>query len=102
MPPPVMRDDAIATLPEEQHLPIPIVRAQWPAMRKHDRLSLSPVLVENLRAVFGRDSAHIVVSYQAVRRRHRKGTTNHKFVWSAPKLLAESPTPALERKSGSL
>jgi hypothetical protein len=27
-------------------------------MRKHDRLPLSPVLIVNLRAVFGRDSAH--------------------------------------------
>ncbi len=35
MPPPVVRDDAIAVLPEEQHLSVPVVRGQWPAMRKH-------------------------------------------------------------------
>jgi hypothetical protein len=58
MPPPVVRDDAIAMLPKEQHLPVPVIRGQRPAMRKHDRLSLSPVLIVNLRAVFGRDSAH--------------------------------------------
>src|SRR6266404_538440 len=58
VPPPVMRDDAIAMLPKERHLPVPVVRGQWPAMRKHDRVSLSPALIVNLRAVFGRDRAH--------------------------------------------
>jgi hypothetical protein len=58
MPPPVMRDDAIAMLLKEQQLPVPVVRGQWPAVRKHDRLPFSPVLIVNLRAVFGRDSAH--------------------------------------------
>src|ERR1700687_1461246 len=58
MPPPVMRDHAIAALPEKQHLPIPVVPAQWPAMRKHDRPSCAPILIENFRAVFGRNRGH--------------------------------------------
>src|SRR5947209_8923924 len=48
MPAPVMRDDAIAMVQEKHHLRVPIVRSEWPAVRKHDRLSLTPVLVENL------------------------------------------------------
>ena len=56
--PPVVCDDAITMLPKEQHLPVPVVRDLWSAMRKHDRLPLSPVLIVNLRAVFGRDGAH--------------------------------------------
>ncbi len=55
MAPPVVRNDAVAMLPEEQHLPIPVIRGQGPTMRKHDRLALSPILVVDLRAVFGRN-----------------------------------------------
>src|ERR1700736_2329353 len=62
MPPPVVRDDAIATLPEKQHLPVPVVRGQWPAMGKHDRLSFAPILVINLRAVFSCDCCHKISS----------------------------------------
>jgi len=29
---PVMRNDAIAMLPEEQQLAVPIVRGQWPTV----------------------------------------------------------------------
>jgi hypothetical protein len=36
----VMRYDAIAMVEEEQHLRIPVVGRQWPAMTEHDRLTL--------------------------------------------------------------
>src|SRR5580704_12166731 len=55
---PVVRNDAIATLPEEQHLAVPVVRSQRPAMRKHDRLPLAPILVIDLRTVFGCNRCH--------------------------------------------
>src|SRR3981081_1335737 len=49
---PVMRDDSIAALAQKQHLRIPIVGSEWPAMTEDYGLTLSPVLVENLRTVF--------------------------------------------------
>src|SRR5208282_2322005 len=55
---PVVRNDAIAALTEEEHLAVPVVSAQWPAMRKYNGLSGSPILVENLCSVFRRDCRH--------------------------------------------
>src|SRR3989442_2219692 len=58
VPSPVMRDDSIALLAEEQHLSVPIVRSERPAVTEHYGLALSPVLVVNLCAVFCCDSRH--------------------------------------------
>src|SRR5579859_4755436 len=58
VPSPVMRDDSIAMLAEEQHLSVPIVRGERPAVTEHDGLARSPVLVVNLCAVFCGDSGH--------------------------------------------
>src|ERR1700737_2801804 len=58
----VMGYDAIAVTQEEQHLRVPVICRQRPSMTEHDGLTLSPVLVENLNAVFGRDSRHSIVS----------------------------------------
>jgi len=55
---PIVGDDAIAMLAEEQHLSIPVVRGERPAVTEHYRLSLSPVLVVNLRTVFGSNGGH--------------------------------------------
>ena len=63
MTPPVVRDHAIAALPEEQHLPVPVVRGQRPTVREHDWLSRAPVLVVNLCSVFRRDSRHKTLSF---------------------------------------
>jgi len=52
---PVVRDDAIAVHPEEQHLRIPRVGSEWPAVREDDRFSRAPVLVEDVGTVFGRE-----------------------------------------------
>src|SRR5258708_3063105 len=57
---PVVGEHAEAFAEEEQHLRVPIIGRQRPAVAKHDGLPLSPVLIVNLRAVFGSDSAHIL------------------------------------------
>src|SRR6266481_4521081 len=54
----IMGDNPIAMMQEEQHLVIPVVRAERPTMAENYRLSFTPVLVVNLCAVFGRDSGH--------------------------------------------
>ena len=54
----VMGDDAIAMMQEEQHLRVPVIGRQRPAMTEHDRLAGTPVLVEDLDAVFGGDGGH--------------------------------------------
>ena len=58
VPTPVMGDDAVAVLEEEQHLGVPVVGGQWPPVAEHDRLARAPVLVEDLDAVGGGDRAH--------------------------------------------
>src|SRR3984957_11877891 len=44
----VMGDHPIAVMQEEQHLVIPVVRAERPTMAENYRLSFTPVLVVNL------------------------------------------------------
>ena len=56
----VMRDDPVALVQEEQHLVVPVVGAQRPAVVEDDGLTGAPVLVENLSTVLGRDHAHRV------------------------------------------
>src|SRR5216683_1191633 len=58
----VMGDDAIAVTQEEQHLRVPVICRQRPSMAEHDGLTLSPVLVEDLNAVLGRDRRHSIIS----------------------------------------
>src|SRR6266436_4508130 len=58
MPPSVMRDHAIAPLAEEEHLPVPVVRGKRPTMGENDRLTRSPILVINLRAILRCDPCH--------------------------------------------
>ncbi len=49
----VMRDHAVAVLQKVQHLAVPVVRTQRPAVREDDGLAATPVLVEDLGAVAG-------------------------------------------------
>src|SRR5277367_989250 len=51
-------DHAIAVLEEEQHLGIPVVRTERPAVMEYNWLPLAPVFVEDVRAVFGFDHWH--------------------------------------------
>jgi hypothetical protein len=60
---PVMGDDAIAVLEEEQHLGVPVIGRQGPAVAEHNRLTASPVLVEDLCAIGGSDHAHVVLPF---------------------------------------
>src|SRR6266404_3826922 len=54
----VMSYDAIVVLEEEQHLRVPVIGRQRPAMAEYDRLTFPPVLVEDLNAVFCHDHGH--------------------------------------------
>src|SRR5580704_11776516 len=60
---PVMSDDPIAVLTEEQHPRVPAVASERPTMRKEDRLSCSPVVESDPGSVCGRDSAHRAVPF---------------------------------------
>ena len=64
---PVMGDDAIPLLQEEEHLGIPIVAAQRPAVMKHDglRASWAPVLEVDRRSVFRCDTVHRTISFDS-------------------------------------
>jgi hypothetical protein len=65
---PVVGNDAIAVLEEEQHLSVPIIGRQRPAVAEHDGLPFAPVLVEDLDAVFGGDRTHGGISLAVLRR----------------------------------
>src|SRR5262252_10292007 len=68
---PVMRDRAEAVLRQEQHLAVPCVRAQRPAVRERDDRALAPVLVVDFRAVFRGDRAHVCTPFAVPA--HRRG-----------------------------
>src|SRR5688500_15298137 len=63
---PVVGDDAIAVGDEVEHLGVPVIAAQRPAMVENDWLLVlgSPVLEENFGPVFGGDGAHRTFSFQ--------------------------------------
>ena len=63
MTPAIVSDDTIAVAEQVENLGIPLIGAQWPAVVKDDRLSAlgTPVLVENLKAIFGCDARHGIV-----------------------------------------
>ncbi len=71
----VMGDDAIAVLEEEQHLRVPVVGRQRPAVAEHDGLTRAPVLVEDLDAVLGGDRAHTCSPCRYVTRAPREVTS---------------------------
>jgi hypothetical protein len=51
-------DYAIALLDEEQHLSVPIVAAERPAMMEDNRLAFPPVFVEDLNSILRCNEAH--------------------------------------------
>jgi hypothetical protein len=57
-----MSDDAKAVIEEEQHLRIPVIGRQRPAMAEHDRLTFAPVLVVDFDTVLGLDHRHGEIS----------------------------------------
>ena len=60
--PPVMRDHAEALRREEQHLRVPVICAERPAMVKMDRLRIlrPPILEIDLHAVIGCHKTHSI------------------------------------------
>ena len=54
----VMGNDPKTVIGEEDHLGVPVVGRQRPAMAEHDGLPFAPVLVEYLDAIFGRNRTH--------------------------------------------
>src|ERR1700716_2209162 len=58
MSPSVVSYDTIAVVEKEHHLRVPIIGRQRPAVTKDDGLTFAPVLVVNLRSVFGRNRGH--------------------------------------------
>src|SRR5713226_4283874 len=63
---PVVGYDAIAVLEEEQHLRVPIIGRQRPAVAEDDGLTFTPVFVVDLRAVIGSDCGHRIASFVTV------------------------------------
>ena len=63
----VVRDASEAARGEKEHLLVPGVGVKRPAMREDNRESSPPILVIDLRAVFGRDGAHLADSFGASR-----------------------------------
>ena len=60
----VVRNAAISVRGQKNHLVFPGIRAQRPAVAENNRLSRAPVLVVDLRAVFGGDCCHdLFLSY---------------------------------------
>jgi hypothetical protein len=57
----VMGDAAISVGNQKEHLVFPGVCAQRPAMAEDCGLSAAPVLVIDLRSVFGRDRGHRIL-----------------------------------------
>ena len=58
----VVRDHAIALLEEKQHLVVPVVGRQRPAVAENDGLTLAPILVIDFDAVLRFDKAHVTHS----------------------------------------
>jgi hypothetical protein len=63
MSPAIMRDAAVSVASKEEHLVFKRVRAQRPGVAEHYGLPGPPVVVEELRAVFGSDCAHGLFFY---------------------------------------
>jgi hypothetical protein len=55
---PVMSDHSIPVSKEKCHLGIPVVRRQRPTVAENDRLTRSPIFVEDVNAVFCSDRGH--------------------------------------------
>src|SRR6266516_2437824 len=62
---PVVGYDAIAVLEEEQHLRVPIICRQRPAVTENDGLTRAPVLEIDLCSIFGGDRVHGFLSIPA-------------------------------------
>src|SRR5262245_23046984 len=55
----IMSDHAVALLDKKQHLRVPVIGRERPAVAEHDGLTFAPILVEDFNAVFRRDETHV-------------------------------------------
>src|SRR5205807_9848232 len=74
---PVVGYDAIAVLEEEQHLRVPIIGRQRPAVAKHDGLTFAPVLAVDLRPIFRRNCRHVMFSLALVSHKASSDLRSH-------------------------
>src|SRR5678816_1057076 len=74
---PVMGDDSISLPDEVEHLSVPVIGAQRPAMMEDDGLRVlgSPVLVEDRHAIIRRHRAHVSLLRSSCVRAHRCALT---------------------------
>src|SRR5580700_6373855 len=56
--PTVVSNHGISAFAEEQHLCVPIIGGQWPAVAKYHGLTLAPILVKDLRSIFRCNRRH--------------------------------------------
>jgi hypothetical protein len=68
MAPPVMSNDAIAVLAEEEHLCIPCIGSKWPAVREYNGPARTPVLEIYSRSVSGSNRVHSAFSLTVAKR----------------------------------
>src|SRR5262245_15354483 len=77
---PVMRNDSIPLPEEVEHLGVPVIGAQRPAMVEDDGLRVlgAPVLVENRDPILRGDRAHLcLLSFGSSRFRHSRWGAAH-------------------------
>src|ERR1043166_10313 len=105
----VMRDHAETVLREEEHLTVPGVRAQWPAVREHYDRPLAPVFVINLRSILGFDCTHRSCSFYFVRvavngtpiaPTRTRGTSRAEFNWGLLSTAARKPYTMRSNSTG--
>src|ERR1700759_5593378 len=63
MPAPVVGDHAVTLAKEEQHLSIPVIGREWPAMAEDDRLTGSPILVVDFHTAARFHRIHCALRY---------------------------------------
>ncbi len=61
----VMRDNTEPFLNEEDHLSVPIITAQGPAVVKNNWLARAPVLIKYFNAIFGLHCSHVQIPFLA-------------------------------------
>ena len=75
---PVVSDDAETSACQKQHLTVPSIRGQRPAVREHDRSAGPPILEEDPRPVFHRDHVGAVADARGRRRGLRSARQCHR------------------------
>src|SRR5262245_63257175 len=87
---PVVSDDSIPLPEEVEHLGVPVIGAQWPAVMEHDGLRLlgAPVLVEDRDSVLRGDGVHRVLLRALSRLSRQERDHNFAIDFQATRCLA--------------